>query len=152
MDICFVEVSPIYVREAWSSYFHEQARYFRIMKDGKPLCFYGIITRDPVEGRSLGKGCLPGEAFLMMRTFNGKVLGKGFFISLFAHAFSLGYTELHTWTKWDRLIKLFGRFKKFGIEKTGCPPWDMDSTKTWFIKRGSTFDWESTTDKLNQGN
>jgi hypothetical protein len=65
----------------------------------------------------------------------------------------LGYREIWTWTKWDRLIKLFARFEKLGIEKTECPPWDKEArvaplpsigpfskvgphqTKTWFIKR-----------------
>jgi len=123
MDICFAEVSPVYVREAWPSYFHERARYFRIMKGGKPLCFYGVITRASDVG----------EAFLMIKTFQGKVLSKEFFMALFAHAGSLGYKELWTWTKWDRLINLFRRFRRLGIEEAGCPPWDKGVRKTWFV-------------------
>jgi len=131
MAIHFTEIDAHRIREAWPSYFHERARYFQIVKDGKVLCGYGIITRASDVG----------EAFLMMKSFQGKVLSKGFFMALFAHAGSLGYGELWTWTKWDRLIKLFrhfkteGRLPKFGIEKTGCPPWDNNPTKTWFIKR-----------------
>jgi hypothetical protein len=131
MDIHFIEVGKSEIREAYPSYFHEQARYFKAMKDGNPLCFYGVISR------TFGVG----EAFLMMKTFNGvegrppKVLSKGFFVALFAHADSLRYKELYTWTKWDRLIKLFARFEKLGITKTDPPFWDEASLKTWFMKR-----------------
>jgi hypothetical protein len=133
MDIYFVEVGALQIREHYPSYFHEKACYFKAMKDGKTLCLYGIISRSETTG----------EAFLMMKTFNGiegrppKVLSKGFFVSLFAHVFSLGYKEIYTWTKWERLKKLFCHFKRFGIETTSCPPWgkDSDPTKTWFIKR-----------------
>ena len=131
MDIHFVEVSPHEIIKSYPSYFHEKARYFKAIKvdgrlpDDKPLCFYGIISRTEHAG----------EAFLMMKTFNGKVLSKGFFVSLFHHVFSLGYKEIYTWTKWNRLIELFRRFKRFGIEETGCPPWDKDASKTWFIRK-----------------
>jgi len=132
MDIHFVEVSAFEIRKNHPSYFHEQTRYFKAVKDGKALYLYGVISRTEQAG----------EAFLMMKTFNGKVLSKGFFVALFAHVFSLGYREVWTWTKWDRLIKLFARFERFGIKKTGSPPWDNNSpTKTskvdplWFIKK-----------------
>ena len=138
MDIHFIEVSPHEIIKNHPGYFHGQARYFKAMKDGKALCLYGVISRTEQTG----------EAFLMMKTFQGKVFTKGFFIALFAHVFSLGYKEVWTWTTWDRLIKLLGHFKKFGIEKTACPSWeneprlapaeagvDPHSTKTWFLKR-----------------
>ena len=122
----FEEVGMSGIMNSYPSYVHEQARYFKAIRNGKTLCFYGIIAHtDEV--------C---EAFLMMKTFNGRVLSKGFFVCLFAHAFSLGYREVWTWTKWDRLIKLFTRFERFGIKKTGSPPWDNNSpTKTWFLKK-----------------
>jgi len=70
-----------------------------------------------------------------MKSFSRKVLTKEFFINLFSHAFSLGFKELYTWTRWDRLIKLFEHFTGYGIEKTSPPVWDNDLTKCWYIKR-----------------
>ena len=132
--ILFEEVDQSVIVNHYPSYVHGKARYFKIIKNNKTLCFYGVIAHTQETG----------EAFLMMETFNGKVLSKGFFEALFAHADSLGYKELRTWTKWDRLIKLFVRFEGLGIAKTDPPFWDkVDSlsrldprqTKTWFIKR-----------------
>jgi hypothetical protein len=125
MDIHFVAVSALQIREHYPSYSHEKGRYFKAIKDGKTLCLYGIISRNETTG----------EAFLMMQTFQGKVLSKEFFMALFDHAFSLGYKEVWTWTKWDRLIKLFARFEGLGITKTDSPFWDETPFKTWFIKR-----------------
>ena len=123
--ILFEEVDQSVIVNHYPSYVHGKARYFKIVKNNKTLCFYGVIAHTQETG----------EAFLMMETFNGKVLSKDFFVSLFAHAFSLGYKELHTWTKWDRLIKLFRRFEGLGITKTDSPFWDEDSLKIWFMKR-----------------
>jgi len=125
MDIYFVEVGALQIREHYPSYFHEKARYFKAIKNGKTLCLYGIISWSETTG----------EAFLMMRTFKGKVLSKEFFMALFAHAFSLGYKEVWTWTRWDRLIKLFARFGVLGITKTDSPFWDETPLKTWFVKK-----------------
>ena len=130
MDIQFIDMNPDDIRENYPDSFHEQARYFKVLKNGNPLCCYGIISHPDQLG----------EAFLIMKTFQGKVLSKGFFLSLFEHAFSLGYREVYTWTSWDRLIRLFRHFEKLGIEPTGCPPWDTGSIatltlKTWFMKK-----------------
>ena len=133
----YLETHPLEIREKYRHYYHEKARYFRIARNAIPVGYYGIIPYDD-------KTC---EAFLMFKSFQGKVLSRDFFIALFNHSFSLGYKEIYTWTKWDRLIKLFGHFKKFGIEPTNCPPWDKDwldptkaggdpcETKTWFVRR-----------------
>jgi hypothetical protein len=142
MEINFVEINKEEIRKTYPASFHEKARYFKAMRNGQALCFYGII--DQTDDQARLDAC---EAFLMMGTFQGRVLSKGFFLSLFRHLFFLGYREIWTWTKWDRLIKLFARFEKLGIEQAECPPWDTGSkaaslanvdprqTKTWFIKR-----------------
>ena len=121
----FEEVDLSEIVNRYPSYAHDKARYFKITKDNKILCFYGIIVHaDEI-----------GEAFLMMKTFQGKVLTKEFFVGLFRHAFSLGYKEIYTWTKWHKLIRLFDRFRKFGIAQTDCPTWDLDNRQVWFLKR-----------------
>ena len=145
--MAFEEIGKAEVSKNYPAYFHEDARYFKVINNHKTLCLYGVISR---TGKT-------GEAFLMLQSFQGKVLSRDFFIALFNHTFSLGYKEIYTWTKWDRLIKLFGHFKKFGIEETNCPPWGKPSKvdslskvaplskaapqakvnpdQTWFIKR-----------------
>jgi hypothetical protein len=142
MEINFIEVNKDEIRKIYPSYFHEQARYFKVMRNGQALCFYGII--DQTDDQARLDAC---EAFLMMGTFQGRVLSKGFFLSLFRHLFSLGYKEIWTWTKWDRLINLLARFEKLGIQQAEYPPWDTEAkigplpnvgprqAKTWFIKR-----------------
>jgi len=135
--ILFEEVDQSVIVNHYPSYVHGKARYFKIIKNNRTLCFYGVIAHT----QETGEGRPPGEAFLMMKTFQGKVLSREFFEALFAHADSLGYKEIWTWTKWEKLAKLFRHFKRFGIETTGCPPWDNKSkldprqTKTWFIKK-----------------
>ena len=112
--ILFEEVDQSVIVNHYPSYVHGKARYFKIIKNNKTLCFYGVIAHTQETG----------EAFLMMKTFNGvegrppKVLSKGFFVALFAHAFSLGYKELWMWTKWDRLIKLVVHFAAVGRKRT----------------------------------
>jgi hypothetical protein len=145
--IGFVETNKEEIKEIYPSSFHEKARYFKATRNGKTLCFYGIINRTDDQARLNQAGLDTCEAFLMMGTFQGRVLSKGFFFSLFNHLFSLGYREIWTWTKWDRLIKLLARFEKLGIEQAQCPTWDkgptvgslskvdLRQTKTWFIKR-----------------
>ena len=123
--IDFLEFDKQKIKELYSSYFHEDATYYQAFRNESPICLYGIIDRHD------GKG----EAFLMLKSFSGKVFTKEFFSELFNHTFSLGFKELYTWTKWDRLISVFEHFIKCGIEKTSPPPWDNDETKCWFIKR-----------------
>jgi hypothetical protein len=123
--ITFHEISVTEIKDKYPSYFHKQARYFNILKSNNNIGYYGVISYND-------KIC---EAFLMFKSFKGKVLSRDFFIFLFEHLSSLGYKEVYTWTKWDRLIKLFSHFEKFGVCKTACPAWDTDPTKTWYIKR-----------------
>jgi len=121
----FKEIESSEIKKSYASYFHEKARYFAINKRNDFLCYYGIIDiTDEI-----------GEAFLMFKSFNSKVLSKEFFLSLFDHLTKLGYKEIYTWTKWDKLIKLFSHFNRFGIEKVNYPEWDKDPSKTWFLKR-----------------
>lgn len=123
--ITFQEIDKSEIKDKYPTYFHEKARYFNITKNNNNIGYYGIISYS-------NKVC---EAFLMFKSFKGKVLSKGFFVSLFSHLFSLGYKEIYTWTKWDKLIRLFDHFSQFGICKTGCPEWDKDPTKTWYIRK-----------------
>jgi hypothetical protein len=127
MGFIFNEVSPYFINEYYKKYFHPNARYFEIIKNNKIICYYGIIK--------ISKDIC--EAFWLIGTFNGKVFSKQFFIELFTHLFSIGYSETYTWisNKHNKLIRLFEGFKKFGIEKTECPFWDNDKTKIWFIRR-----------------
>lgn len=121
----FIETSPDFIFENYPSYVHPCAQYFRIDQKNKKLCYYGVIKHSD-------KVC---EAFLMFKSFNGKVLTKQFFISLFDHCFSLGFKEVYTWTQWDRLARLFEHFQKIGIVRTYPHIWDKDETKFWFVKR-----------------
>lgn len=123
--IAFEKIDKQEIKEKHPSYFHEDAIYFQVKKNGFPLCMYGIIDRQDSIG----------EAFLMLKSFSGKVFTKEFFHELFNHACSLGFKELYTWTNWDRLIMVFEHFIKFGIERTLPPTWDNDETKHWYIKR-----------------
>lgn len=123
--ITFEEIDKSQIYSSHNQHYDDNARYFNVIKNNKLLCIYGVVTRNNNKG----------EAFWILDSFNGKVLTKSFFNSLFKHAFYLGYKELYTWTRCERLKSLFEHFKKFGIEKTDCPSWDTDETKTWFIKR-----------------
>jgi hypothetical protein len=123
--ITFHEINSTEIKDKYPTYFHKKARYFNIAKNNNNIGYYGVISYDY-------EVC---EAFLMFKSFKGKVLSKEFFLSLFEHLYSLGYREVLTWTKWDKLIKLFSHFTKFGIYKTRCPAWDNDPSKTWYIMR-----------------
>ena len=128
MAIHFEEVSPEGIRESRPSSYHPKARYFRAVRDGKPLCVYGVIGRTETAG----------EAFLILDTLRGRVFGKGLLTALVAHGGSLGYGEVWTWTEWDRLIKVLGRFRSLGVERaTAPPPWEASRIppKPWFVKR-----------------
>ncbi len=121
----FKEIDSSEIKKSYASYFHEKARYFMINKNTDVLCYYGIIDiTDEI-----------GETFFICNSFNGKILSKGFILSLFDHACNLGYKELYTWSKWDRLINFCSYLKKYGIEKTSIPEWDKDASKSWFVKR-----------------
>ena len=121
----FKEINKSEIYTNHNNCYHEDADYFDISKNDKSLCIYGIISRDDGAG----------EAFWIMDSFNDRVFCKNFFHSLFKHAFSLKYTKVYTWTRCERLINVFGKFNNFGIEKTDCPKWDNDQTKTWFMRR-----------------
>lgn len=118
-----VDKSEIYLNHNAS--YHDDAIYYKISKNDKFLCIYGIISREDKTG----------EAFWVMDSFNGKVFSKDFFKELFKHLFSLQYKEIYTWTRCRRLVNIFGRFNDLGIEEAKCPHWDSDPTKIWFMKR-----------------
>ncbi len=118
-----IDKSEIYTNH--NSCYHDDAKYYTISKNGKQLCIYGVIAREDGVG----------EAFWIMDSFNDRVFCKTFFIALFNHLFSLQYKKVYTWTRCKRLINIFGKFNSFGIEKIDFPLWDVDQTKTWFMKR-----------------
>lgn len=121
----FKEIDSSEIKQSYASYFNEKARYFMINKNTDFLCYCGIIDiNDEV-----------GEAFLMFKSFNGKVLSKELFLSLFDHFKKLGYKETYTWTTIPAWVRLFSHFNRFGLEKVNCPEWDKDPSKTWFVKR-----------------
>jgi hypothetical protein len=117
-----IDKSEIYTNH--NNCYHDDADYYEIIKNDKPLCIYGVISRSDNIG----------EAFWIMDSFNDKVFCKNFFYSLFKHASSLKYKEIYTWTRCNRLINIFGKFNTFGIEKVASPKWDNDQTKTWFMR------------------
>lgn len=121
----FQEIDKSEIYHNHNSCYHDDAIYYQISKNDKQLCIYGVITRNNNIG----------EAFWIMNSFSNKVFCKNFFYGLFNHLFSLQYKEIFTWTRCKRLINIFSHFKDLGIEKTECPEWDNDQTKTWFIKR-----------------
>jgi hypothetical protein len=121
----FKEIHKFEIYNNHNHCYHDDASYYQISKFNNPLCIYGIITRKDKIG----------EAFWIMDSFKDKVFCKNFFYDLFNHIFSLHYKDVYTWTRCKRLINIFGHFKDLGIEKVGCPEWDNDHTKTWFIKR-----------------
>jgi len=121
----FKEIDKLKIQKAYMPYYHDHARYYLIKKNNEISCYYGIIDRSDEIG----------EAFFICSSFNNKILSAGFILSLFDHSFNLGYKELYTWSKWDRLIKFCSYLKKYGIEKASNPEWDNDPSKLWFKKR-----------------
>lgn len=122
-----ITFQPIDKHEIYSSHnncYHDDARYFNVIKDEHTLCIYGVISHDNQIG----------EAFWITNSFSDKVFSKKFFHCLFNHLFSLQYKEIYTWTRCPRLINVFSHFNNFGIEKVSCPAWDNDPTKTWFMR------------------
>lgn len=121
----FTELPKSEIYTTYNTHYHDDARYFKIDKEDKPLCIYGVLSR--------GDGIA--EAFWVLNSFNKNVLTKTFFENLFNHLFSLDFKEIYTWTRCKKLTNVFGHYNNFGIEKIGCPAWDRDETKTWFMKR-----------------
>lgn len=123
--IQFTEIPKSTIYAIHNNHYRDDAYYFQINKNGKQLCIYGVLDRE--NGIA--------EAFWILNSFDKKVLSKNFFKSLFNHSFKLGYKEIYTWTRCPKLINVFSHFKKFGIENIDHPSWDIDETKTWFMKR-----------------
>lgn len=123
--ITFEPMDRSEIYSSHNNHYDDNARYFKIFKDGQLLCIYGVLSRDENIG----------EAFWILDSFEGNVLSKKFFNYLFKHCFSLGYKQMYTWTRCDRLRSVFKRFEKFGIKKIDYPTWDNDESKTWFMKR-----------------
>jgi hypothetical protein len=123
--IKFTEIPKSEIYTTYNTHYRDDARYFQIYKENKPLCIYGVLSR--------GEGV--GEAFWVLNSFNKNVLTKKFFENLFNHLFSLDFKEIYTWTRCKKLTNVFCHYNKFGIEKIDFPYWDKDETKTWFLKR-----------------
>lgn len=123
--ITFEAMDKSEIYSSHNAHYDDNARYFKVFKDNQPLCIYGVLSRDGNVG----------EAFWILDSFEDNVLSKKFFNHLFKHCFSLGYKELYTWTRCERLRSVFRRFEKFGIEQIDFPSWDHDESKTWFMKR-----------------
>lgn len=124
-DICFKSVDPQEIKESFPDYFWENAIYFMIQNDGEDAGLYGIIPR----------GNKTGDAFLtVFESYSYKLINKKTLNELFNHPFSLGFTEVWTWTRLQSWIKLLKRIE--GVEFQLIPPsWDNDFTKIWFRKR-----------------
>ena len=69
----FEEIDKSEIRQKYPTYFHEKARYFNIVKNNNNIGYYGVISYT-------NKVC---EAFLMFKSFKGKVLSRDFFVYLF---------------------------------------------------------------------
>lgn len=123
--ITFQEIEKMEIYTLHNNHYHEDARYFNVLKTNKFLCIYGLVSRTE-------EVC---EAFWILDSFSKKTLSKTFFHYLFNHLFSLGFKEFYTWTRCNKLINIFGHFSNFGIEEVHAPMWDRDETKTWFMKR-----------------
>lgn len=123
--INFQEIPKDEIYISHNNHYHDDARYFGITKNHIPMCIYGVISRSDKTS----------EAFWILDSFSKKVLTKEFFQHLFNHLFSLGYEKVYTWTRCKKLINVFDHFKKLGIERSECPAWDCDESKTWFMKR-----------------
>lgn len=123
--IHFKAIDPQEIKERFSDYFWEKTTYFLIQSDGEEAALYGIIHR----------GNKTGDAFLtVFERHRYKLLNKKTLNDLFNHPFSLGFTEVWTWTRLQSWIKLLKRIE--GVEFRLIPPsWDNDFTKIWFRKR-----------------
>lgn len=121
----FLEISSDIIFLMYNPSHFENARYFSITKNDKPVCIYGVIPRTD-------KVC---EVLWIIPSFYENGFTKELFINMFEHFKSLGYEEAYTWTRCPKLSNILNHFKKLGVEKTECPDWDLDETKTWFKKR-----------------
>jgi hypothetical protein len=142
MTITFQKLSPESVRKNYLPYYRDDITCFLILKDqipagAAPAGLYGLIDRgiDPVTR------VRQAEAFLtIFPAFRYRVLGKGFFLSLFDHALKSGFDAVYTWTRLSSWQKLLDRFEPLGIHRLDVPPsWSLDSLdpapmKVWFAK------------------
>jgi hypothetical protein len=123
--ITFNEIPKEQIYNSHNNHYHDDARYFQITDDDKPLCIYGIISH--------GDGIA--EAFWILDSFSKNVISKKFFKEFFAHLFTHDFKEIYTWTRCKKIINVFRHYKSIGIEEVIFPIWDRDETKTWFMKR-----------------
>ncbi len=142
MTIQFQRMNPDYIRQNHPRYYREDITCFLILKDSPlegpvDVGLYGLINRgiDPLTQTRQA------EAFLtIFPAFRYQVLGKGFFLGLFDHAFKSGFDKVYTWTRLTSWQKLLDRFEPLGIHRLQTPPsWSLDSsdcnpTKVWFSK------------------
>ncbi|RZI46638.1 hypothetical protein [Candidatus Finniella inopinata] len=143
MTITFQNLSPEDVCTNHPRYYRTDITCFLILKDqisarASPAGLYGLIDRgiDPVTN------VREAEAFLtIFPAFRHQILGKGFFLGLFDHAFKSGFEKVYTWTRLTSWQKLLDRFEPLSIHRLETPPaWSLDSsdidpTKVWFLKQ-----------------
>lgn len=120
----FEKIDKSIIYEIHNHCFFEEATYYNIIKGDQVLCIYGLFPRSSDIS----------ELFWITESFHDKVFSKTFFMSLIKHSFSLGYKEIYTWTRCEKLMMVLNHFNKLGIEKTSSPSWDSDETKVWFRK------------------
>ena len=131
----FEELTAEETRNLYPSYSRRDITCFSIIKDGFCVGLYGLIDRgfDKNTGRHIGEGFLT-----IFPDFRYRILGKGFFLALFDHAFSSGFEIVYTWTRLTSWKKLLERFEPLGIHQLETPPsWDSDPSKVWFVKEQS---------------
>jgi hypothetical protein len=121
----FREVDKSEIYDNYNHHYRDNAIYYDIRDGDKSLCKYGFVPY------SHGVA----EVFWILDSFNKNVISKKLFSALFKHSFALGYKVLFTWTRCEKLIKVFEYYKRVGIEEVPPPAWDSDPTKTWFMKR-----------------
>ena len=144
----FEELTAEEIQNLYPSYSRRDITCFSIVKDGFCVGLYGLIDRgfDKNTGRHMGEGFLT-----IFPDFRCRILGKGFFLALFDHAFTSGFDKVYTWTRLTSWKKLLERFEPLGIHRLETPPsWsldpqsldpqsldssDRDSTKVWFMKQ-----------------
>jgi len=140
MSIRFIPLSPQQTLKHYPQYSRRDITCFSIIKDGYCVGLYGLIDRgfDKNTGRHIGEGFLT-----IFPDFRYRILGKGFFLALFDHAFSSGFEVVYTWTRLTSWKKLLERFEPLGIHQLDTPPpWDLDPPdadpkKVWFVKEQS---------------
>jgi hypothetical protein len=121
----FQEIGKEIIYIMYNENYFDDARYFSITKNKKPVCIYGVITRSDDTA----------EVLWIVDSFRKDGFTKELFINLFNHFSALGFKRFYSWTRCKKLTNILNNFKKYGIEKTDYPFWDSDETKTWFMKR-----------------